>query len=225
MTGHTISFKTSNTILVPVGELTLGMRVTDLDRPWEDTPFLFQGFTIGCQEELDTLRRLCNHVIVDVFGTVDVQLTPGKAQRRAPKTARITKVARTPAYKHPVERELKHARSAYRDSTKLIRTMLDDVRLGLAIDTPQAKELVSTCVDSILRNPDALLLLTRTTIPPNTASMSLSCPCASGDTWDWSTKSLSNWACVDYCTTLVNYSRRTTFSINPVGCRRTNSKS
>ena len=30
---------------------------------------------------------------------------------------------------------------------------------GLALDTPQAKEVVNTCVDSVLRNPDALLLL------------------------------------------------------------------
>lgn len=31
---------------IPVGELRPGMYVAELDRPWLDTPFLFQGFPI-----------------------------------------------------------------------------------------------------------------------------------------------------------------------------------
>ena len=31
---------------VPVGELQFGMYVAELDRPWTDTPFMFQGFVL-----------------------------------------------------------------------------------------------------------------------------------------------------------------------------------
>ena len=32
---------------LPVGELRYGMYVAELDRPWTDTPFVFQGLTIS----------------------------------------------------------------------------------------------------------------------------------------------------------------------------------
>ena len=156
MTARTFSYKTSNKIRLPATELTLGMRVMELDRPWEDTPFIFQGFTIQSDRELRLLRELCHYVTVDVFGTVDVK----RETRRKIRPTTITSTKRnTPPAKPPIEGELAHARKTYKDSSSHIRTMLDDVRLGLALDTPQAKEVVNTCVDSILRNPDALLLL------------------------------------------------------------------
>ena len=46
--------------------LTRGMFVVELDRPWVDTPFLLQGFLIDSEIELDTLRRSCVFVYVDI---------------------------------------------------------------------------------------------------------------------------------------------------------------
>jgi HD-GYP domain-containing protein (c-di-GMP phosphodiesterase class II) len=48
-----------------VEQLEKGMYVAELDRPWVETPFMFQGFTIESDEELEQLRRLCKHVFVD----------------------------------------------------------------------------------------------------------------------------------------------------------------
>ncbi|HRA78948.1 MAG TPA: DUF3391 domain-containing protein, partial [Burkholderiaceae bacterium] len=50
---------------VHADSLQCGMYVAELDRPWLDTPFLLQGFRIGSQVELDTLRRYCRYVYVD----------------------------------------------------------------------------------------------------------------------------------------------------------------
>ena len=36
---------------IPVGQIRVGMFVSDLDRPWLDTPFLLQGFQIETGEE------------------------------------------------------------------------------------------------------------------------------------------------------------------------------
>ena len=46
--------------------LRLGMWVAELDRPWDDTPFLLHGFLIDSHVELDTLRRYCRHALVDL---------------------------------------------------------------------------------------------------------------------------------------------------------------
>ena len=42
------------------------MYVSKLDRPWLETPFIFQGFEITEQAEIDMLQRCCNIVYIDV---------------------------------------------------------------------------------------------------------------------------------------------------------------
>lgn len=49
-----------------VDELTVGMFVSALDRPWLDTPFLIQGFLIEDESTLTQLREACRHVTVDL---------------------------------------------------------------------------------------------------------------------------------------------------------------
>jgi len=46
-------------------DLRVGMFVTDLDRPWVDTPFLLQGFLIEDDEQVAALQAHCEYVIID----------------------------------------------------------------------------------------------------------------------------------------------------------------
>jgi HD-GYP domain-containing protein (c-di-GMP phosphodiesterase class II) len=41
------------------------MFVTSLDRPWEGTPFLLQGFLINEVEQIKILRELCKKIVID----------------------------------------------------------------------------------------------------------------------------------------------------------------
>lgn len=50
---------------VKVADLQTGMYVSELDRSWVGTPFLFQGFLIETDEELSQLKSLCAFVTVD----------------------------------------------------------------------------------------------------------------------------------------------------------------
>lgn len=50
---------------VPSQALTRGLFVAELDRAWNETPFLFQGFRIENARELNTLRGACKWVVVD----------------------------------------------------------------------------------------------------------------------------------------------------------------
>ena len=49
-----------------VNELTIGMFVSGLDRPWTQTPFPLQGFYIRDVDEIKKLKSLCQHVYIDV---------------------------------------------------------------------------------------------------------------------------------------------------------------
>lgn len=56
----------SNVKRISVDLLRHGLYVYALDRPWIETPFQFQGFRIDTDVEIDTLRRYCWVVYVDV---------------------------------------------------------------------------------------------------------------------------------------------------------------
>ena len=54
------------------------MYVSNLDRPWLETPFIFQNFEIREQAESDMLQQCCNVVYVDVERG---NLTPDQVRR------------------------------------------------------------------------------------------------------------------------------------------------
>ena len=52
-------------VKVSVDELRTGMFVTELDRPWHESPFLLQGFQIESDDEVRQLQECCQHVFID----------------------------------------------------------------------------------------------------------------------------------------------------------------
>ena len=44
-------------LTIEAGNATIGMYVSKLDRPWLETPFLYQGFIISSEEEIDQLTE------------------------------------------------------------------------------------------------------------------------------------------------------------------------
>ena len=50
---------------IHVSELRLGMHVIKLDKPWEETDFLLQGFVIHNREEIDALQAQCERVFIE----------------------------------------------------------------------------------------------------------------------------------------------------------------
>ena len=52
-------------VSLPALDLQLGMFVSDIDRPWIDTPFLMQGFLIEDESQIATLQHFCQTVTID----------------------------------------------------------------------------------------------------------------------------------------------------------------
>lgn len=70
---------------IDVADLTIGMFVADLDRPWLDTPFMLQGFVIESPAEIDQLKQLCKFVWVEhEKSTGDAYQPPPKEQQSQP---------------------------------------------------------------------------------------------------------------------------------------------
>ena len=72
---------------VTIAELQFGMFIAELDRPWTDTPFKFQGFVLKTHEELELLGRYCSVVFVDPdrreVSSALTDTVPPKAERKS----------------------------------------------------------------------------------------------------------------------------------------------
>jgi len=56
----------AETITIDSSDASIGMYVSRLDRPWLETPFVFQGFTVKDRTEIELLQSYCRTVYVDV---------------------------------------------------------------------------------------------------------------------------------------------------------------
>jgi HD-GYP domain-containing protein (c-di-GMP phosphodiesterase class II) len=137
---------------VPVSELRFGMYVAELDRPWTETPFRFQGFVLSSEQQLETLRKYCKSVVVDSEKSVVAEAPPAGMQYFG-KTAYAEKAS--------VEQELAPARSAYTGSHAMVQETLSQVRIGRNLDPERVKVAVKSLTQSVLRNPNAMLLFSQ----------------------------------------------------------------
>ena len=145
---------------ISVDELEFGMYVNELDRPWTDTPFVFQGFFLRTPEQLEVLRRFCKHVFVDTERVVEpeaARATVSGAMSGAPRlagTGRVNYQAST-----TVETEFVKARDVYASTEEVVSSAVESIHKGGMLDAAQATGAARSMSDSIKRNPDALVLL------------------------------------------------------------------
>lgn len=136
---------------VRVEDLQFGMYVAELDRPWTDTPFMFQGFVLEREEQLETLRKYCRSVLVDV------ERSRSAAENRPPLRPSGSRYTE----RVPVEQEIEQAQAIHADTEAVINRALGAVRAARTLDAGSVEEAVAGMTQSVLRNPDALLLFTR----------------------------------------------------------------
>ena len=141
---------------IPVEKLSFGMFISRLDRPWTETPFVFQGFVLKNDKQLDVLKKFCKHVFVD----------PEKED--PPEVGKVTaedlaKVRGTTVYKNSssVEVEMPAAQKSYANATVIVRELSRAVETGKTIDSSRSHEAAAQITESVVRNPDAIALLVK----------------------------------------------------------------
>ncbi|MCP5161225.1 MAG: HD-GYP domain-containing protein [Hahellaceae bacterium] len=155
---------TRKRVKIPVSELQLGMYIAELDRPWAGTPFLYQGFYLYTPEDIRDVRDVCEWVYIDAKQedwTESVEKTISMPSGK--KTIRIEQPRSRTTYltKIPVSEEMPHAQQAFRNTRQQVFQILDGLRFGDAIDVAATEAVVAECVESIIRNPNALLCLSQ----------------------------------------------------------------
>lgn len=147
--------KRLSTVKIHISELKIGMYVSKLDRDWQETPFLMQGFIIESLDDIDSVAQYAEHVWIDAVR--EEWIPPEQRGVSGPPIPKIN----TYINKIDARKEHEAAVGVFRVAKKLTKSLLDDARLGGVINTEQAKATVKDCVGSILRNPDALIWMSR----------------------------------------------------------------
>jgi len=128
---------------IHVYQLKIGMFVSKLEIPWEESPFLFQGFDIKTQEDIKAVQDVCNYVEID------------SARQKTIHGAISNKNQQS--FRHAFGNSAK----TYQQTTSLVKGMMDDIRFGNQLNIKAAKEAVAQCVDQVLESPDTMLLFTQ----------------------------------------------------------------
>ena len=148
---------------VLVGDLQFGMYIKELDRPWIETPFAFQGFCLRTEQQLQALRKFCKHVIVDAARSEKTLSAPSPTTQSTSSAATFA-IRGNAGYKAQADlgREIEAASALYSRTCKALAKLTEPLDNGQAsLDGGDVQELVNDLADSVIRNPDALLLLSK----------------------------------------------------------------
>jgi HD-GYP domain-containing protein (c-di-GMP phosphodiesterase class II) len=167
-------------IKLDVNEVTVGMFISGLDRPWTQTPFPLQGFYVRDMEEIAELKAHCRHVYIDVIKgnsplkptrlkTLSNGPTASIRDSRTPSSTRLTDLAPIKVRENvyaaptvPIEKEIDKARVLHLEVYGAVSNVMEQLEKDHnSVPLNETKRAASAMVDSILRSPDAFTWLSR----------------------------------------------------------------
>jgi len=164
-------------IKVDTQDLKIGMYVCELDRPWRETPFLFQGFEIRTDEELKTLQQYCRTVFITTPEhdqlSPDARIVQTNAFRPLPQaapprqTSGLLDQAMLKINNHPgarpiyadqttIEEEIELVKESYAEAREAIQEVMWEAKFGKSLNVAGVRKIINKMMKSALRNPDAL---------------------------------------------------------------------
>jgi HD-GYP domain-containing protein (c-di-GMP phosphodiesterase class II) len=160
---------------VSTAYLKVGMYISKLDRPWMGTPFLIQGFVIQDEADISELVKCCDYVIIDteMGEKADMYLDkapPGpvlQARQRLTSNKQIDNILnleRKPVSyvteKKTID-ELPEAKAALDMASEHIGHIVEHGLRNGRLDVVEVKEAVEPILNSIIRNSDAFMWLSK----------------------------------------------------------------
>jgi HD-GYP domain-containing protein (c-di-GMP phosphodiesterase class II) len=146
-------------VYTQVNQLAIGMYIVELDRPWLETPFLFQGFELKTEEEISAVRDICDYVYIDT--TKRKKPNNIVAEQAQVNIHSVLGYGSPPAKLSTFEKQVLQTENVYKNARILVAEFMEKIAMGGGIDSKLAKEAVAECVNSVLHSPDAMLWLTQ----------------------------------------------------------------
>jgi putative nucleotidyltransferase with HDIG domain len=178
-------------VQLPISQLKIGMFVAKLDKDWLESRFLYQGFVIENINHIDALAEECETVWIDPKKAQRFDYTPSKrpTSQKTVKSERISRQKSSSAKAQKISAPFGHKQikpattlpkksvnyenqsSIAEESQKSYpifkqaristRQLFKLVGNGDQIDSEQAKAIIESCMESILRNPSAMMWMSK----------------------------------------------------------------
>ncbi|MGE0079832.1 MAG: HD-GYP domain-containing protein [Thiohalomonadaceae bacterium] len=162
---------------IPIERLRVGMYIHDINCGWLDHPFLLNQLFVRDEKTLARVVRTGTREVyidsergLDVFDESDERpadepvLFKPKEQVDRELLAELHRVigsappSRAP---RPVREELFYARSTAKEAKRVVSSVMHSVRAGRQFEVAEVEDVVEQLAESVLRNPQALIGLTR----------------------------------------------------------------
>lgn len=153
---------------IPVALLEPGMYVSDFNASWLHHPFPMNSKRMEDDSDVTKVRDAgIREVYIDTSRGRDVgDAAPTAAEAEAALQSEVRQMAETlrPTAVPPrtsMLEEMNRAKVAFTEATRIIRNLMDDVRLGRQVELAHAKPTVEKITASVLRNSNAMLAVRR----------------------------------------------------------------
>lgn len=152
---------------IPVAQIRVGMYVSDVNAGWMDHPFLRNSLLLEDQEQVLKIRRAgIREVFIDTAKGLDVDDVPTAQEAARSSQQDLERMAEAPENKAPPPRtslaeELAKAKGAFNEGARLVRSVMDNARLGRQIEMESVKLAVEKITNSVIRNSNAMFTLRR----------------------------------------------------------------
>lgn len=147
------------------------MFVSKLDRPWHETPFPLQGFTVKTVGDLQLIDKFCSHVFVDVEEEREaIERHTSSGPQGSDEESSVSEPIRLPpiTVRKPVAyvetAEMGKEITVCRDILKRTYTGLSQLYSSSRVTPELTVDLMASSkslTESIIRNPNSLLWLSR----------------------------------------------------------------
>ncbi len=149
---------------ISTSELRVGMYIHDIDASWIDHPFLKSRFAVKNEQTIQKIASAgLRHVYIDTKRGLDAEDGASAASVDAA-LARQLEIAAQAAHKETrvsAVEEAERARRLYRESTAVVRNLMEATRIGRQVDIAALDPLAERMVQSAFRNPHALAGISR----------------------------------------------------------------
>ena len=152
---------------ITVQQLQLGMHLKEFCGSWMEHPFWRSGFVLTDPKDIASiLASSIKEVWIDCTKGADVPLGEtalSEADSAAAVEAALAQVLPKRRNRAPLTtaQEIDHAAKICLQAKRAVISMFEEARMGRAVDTGGAKQLVEEITDSVARNPGALISLAR----------------------------------------------------------------
>ncbi len=147
---------------INVRDAKLGMFITEICGNWMDHPFWKKEFELVRQKDLDNLQQCgIEEIWIDTDRGLDAEYHPyvaPKAESAAPEAVAVEKKKSVHV---PALEEIQRAQKVNFKAKRATAYIFKEARMGNALQTGEAVELVDDITRSVTRNPGALLNLAR----------------------------------------------------------------